>query len=164
MAALTSGTTAPDFALPSMSGGQFQLQSALEKGPVLASFFKISCPVCQYAFPFVDRLYRSYKGRVTVVGISQNPSKDTAAFIKEFGVTFPVLLDDTSTYPVSNAFGLTNVPSLFWIASDGKIEVSSVGWSRKDMETINRLAAESGSQSLQTLFRPDEQIADFRAG
>ena len=71
---------------------------------------------------------------ITIVGISQNEKKDTAAFIKQYGLTFPVLLDDTSTYEVSNAYGLTNVPTIFWIAQDGEIEVSSVGWVRKDMD------------------------------
>ncbi len=53
-------------------------------------------------------------------------------------MTFPVLLDDTSTYPVSNAYGLTNVPTIFWIAQDGEIEISSVGWIRKEMEEFNQ--------------------------
>jgi hypothetical protein len=59
---------------------------------------------------------------------------------------------------------LTNVPSIFWIASDGRIEVSCVGWSRKDMEEINRRAAEASRQGQQSLFQPEEEIADFRAG
>ena len=62
---------------------------------------------------------RTGTGKITIVGISQNAKKDTAGFIKEYGVTFPVLLDDTESYPASNAYGLTNVPSLFWIAPDG---------------------------------------------
>ena len=78
------------------------------------------------------------------MGISQNTKKDTAAFIKQFGITFPVLLDDTRTYPVSNAYGLTNVPSIFWIAEDGEIEISSVGWVRKEMEEFNQRAQDLG--------------------
>ena len=128
MAAFTAGTQAPDFTLPAMDGKQFSLKDALSHGPVLVAFFKISCPVCQFSFPYIDRIYRAYKKpSLTIVGISQNNQKDTAAFIKEYGVTFPVLLDDTDTYPVSNAYGLTNVPSLFWIAPDREIEISSVG-------------------------------------
>ena len=36
MAALTSGTRAPDFTLPSMDGKPFSLREALARGPVLA--------------------------------------------------------------------------------------------------------------------------------
>src|SRR5580765_3637589 len=125
MAALDPGTAAPDFTLPTMDGKQFSLSEALTHGPVVLAFFKISCPTCQYAFPFLERIYKAYgKKNVTIVGISQNEKKDTALFIREFGVTFPVLLDETHSYPVSNAYGLTNVPTVFWIGQDGEIEIS----------------------------------------
>jgi peroxiredoxin len=165
MAALTAGTSAPDFKLQTMDGKQFSLREALARGPVVAAFFKISCPVCQYTFPFLERIYKSHGGKnVTIVGISQNERKDTAAFNKEYGVTFPVLLDDTDTYPASNAYGLTNVPTIFWIGQDGEIEISSVGWERKEIEEINRKAAELDGGGQKPVFRADEQIPEFRAG
>jgi peroxiredoxin len=165
MAALTAGTSAPDFKLQTMDGGQFSLHDALARGPVLAAFFKISCPVCQYSFPFLERIYKAHGGRnLTIVGISQNDKKGTAAFAKEYGVTFPILLDDTNTYPVSNAYGLTNVPSIFWIAPDGKIEISSVGWDRKEIEEMNRKAADTTGDQPGPLFHAEEQVSDFRPG
>ena len=155
MAALNPGTTAPDFTLPTMDGKQFSLREALARGPVLAAFFKISCPTCQYAFPFLQRIYQAHGNKnVTIVGISQNEKKDTAAFLKQYGVTFPILLDDTRTYPVSNAYGLTNVPTIFWIAHDGEIEISSVGWSRKDVEEFNQRAAGVSSNGLKPAVPP----------
>jgi len=165
MAALTAGTPAPDFKLQDMNGKQFSLRDALSRGPVVAAFFKISCPVCQYTFPFIERIYQAYtSNKLTIVGISQNDKKDTAAFMKEYGVTFPLLLDDTNTFPVSNAYGLTNVPSVFWIAEDGEIEISSVGWDRKDIEAISRKAADTTGTTPKPVFLPGEQVADFRAG
>jgi peroxiredoxin len=165
MAALTAGTSAPDFKLQTMDGKQFSLREALTRGPVVAVFFKVSCPVCQYTFPFLERIYKAHGGKnVTIVGVSQNEKKDTAAFIKEFGVTFPVLLDDTNAYPVSNAYGLTNVPTIFCIGQDGEIEISSVGWDRKEIEEINQKAAKLNGDGLKPVFRPDEQIPKFRAG
>jgi peroxiredoxin len=165
MSALTAGTSAPDFKLQTMDGQEFSLRGALARGPVVAAFFKVSCPVCQYTFPFLERIYRAHGGKgVTIVGVSQNGKKDTAVFMKEYGVTFPVLLDDTDTYPVSNAYGLTNVPTTFWIAPDGEIEISSVGWDRKEIEEINQKAAKSNGEGPKPVFRSGEQIPDFRAG
>lgn len=165
MPALASGTKAPDFTLAAMNGKSFSLRTALENGPVVAAFFKISCPICQYAFPYLQRIYQSYKGKnVNVVGISQDKREGTALFLKEFGVTFPVLLDDTNTYPVSNAYGLTNVPTIFWIEPDGEISVSSVGWCKSEIEEINQRAAEVSGGGIQPLFQPNEQVSDFRAG
>jgi peroxiredoxin len=165
MAALTVGTKAPDFALTTMEGKRFALAEELAVGPVVLAFFKASCPTCQYAFPFLERLARAYgQNGVRVIGVSQNDPKQTTAFAKEFGITFPVLLDDTETYPVSNAYGLTNVPSIFWIAQDGEIEISSVGWVKADFNEINQKMSEAGKAAPATVFKPGEDVRDFRAG
>lgn len=165
MAAIASGSKAPEFELKSLDGKKFFLREELARGQVVLAFFKVSCPTCQYAWPFLERLHRAYgqKG-VKVIGVSQNDAKDTAAFNKQFGVTFPVLLDDTERYPVSNAYGLTNVPSIFWIAQDGEIEVSSVGWVKADFEAINRKMAEADKTAPAVIFKPGEDVRDFRAG
>lgn len=165
MTALATGIKAPNIDLKTLDGKHFSLTDELAHGPVVLAFFKVSCPTCQYAFPFLERLYKAYgqKG-VRLVGVSQNEAKDTAAFAKEFGITFPILLDDTHKYPASNAYGLTNVPTIFWVAQDGEIEVSSVGWLRADFEQINRKMAEAGKTATAMVFRPGEDVLDFRAG
>ena len=165
MAALTAGTKAPEFELKTTEGKRFSLREELPKGPVVLAFFKGSCPVCQYAFPFLERLHKTYgqKG-VTLVGVSQNDLKETLAFNKEFGVTFPVLLDPQENYPLSNAYGLTNVPTVFWIGQDGEIEVSSVGWVKADFEKVGHKMAEARNIPLVSVFKPGEEVRDFRAG
>jgi peroxiredoxin len=164
MPALTAGKKAPDFTLPTLQGAKFSLEDALQRGPVIAVFFKISCPVCQYALPFIDRMHKGNGDKVTIVGISQNSRDDTLAFIRQYGVTFPVLLDDPSKYPVSNAYGITNVPTAFVITQDSEIELLSVGWSKRDMEKINARAAQTAGNTPAAVFHPGEEIAEFRAG
>jgi peroxiredoxin len=165
MAALGTGTRAPEFELRTLDGKPFSLSGELARGAVVLVFFKVSCPTCQYTLPFLERLHKAYghKG-VKLVGISQNDAKDTAAFVKTFGITFPMLLDDTRSYPVSNAYGLTNVPSIFWVAEDGEIEVSSVGWLKADFEEINRKMAEAGKAAPAAVFQAGEQVKDYQAG
>jgi peroxiredoxin len=169
MAALPPGTKAPDFSLPAVfSGkddGKFSLQAALKQGPVLAAFFKVSCPTCQYAFPYFERIHKAHGGKkIIVVGISQNDQRDTAAFLKEYGVSFPTLLDDPNGYAVSNAYGLTNVPSLFLIGQDGQIEITSVGWIKQEVEDINRKLAAAEQTPPLPIFQPGEEVHEFRAG
>ena len=165
MAALAPGAAAPDFSLSTLDGKQFSLKDALTRGPVVLAFFKVSCPTCQYALPFLERLFEAYKNRgVSLVGVSQNDAGETAAFAKEFRITFPLALDDTKKYAVSNAYGLTNVPTLFWIAPDGEIEITSVGWSKADFEDVNRRIAETGKSAVIPPFRPGEEVRDYRAG
>jgi peroxiredoxin len=165
MPALSVGTNAPDFELRFVDGRRFVLREELAHGPIVLAFFKVSCPTCQYAFPFLERLEQAYghKGG-RIIGVSQNGPKETAAFLKEFSVTFPVLLDDTEKYPVSNAYGLTNVPTILWIAQDGEIEISSVGWVKADFTDINRKMADAEKMPAAVVFRPGEEVRDFRAG
>ena len=165
MAALPAGVPAPNFSLPATDGKRVSLQELLKRGPVVLAFFKISCPVCQYAFPFFERMHQRHRDtNASFVGISQNDLRDTLLFVKEFGVTFPVALDDVRKYEVSNAYRLTNVPTLFYIAPHGEIEISSVGWSKADVEAVNRKLADLRGQSPAALWLPRESIADHRAG
>lgn len=165
MPALTAGRIAPDFSLPTVDGHTFSLAEALRRGPVVLAFFKISCPVCQYALPFLERMYREYGAKdVSIVGISQNSMPDTKSFLKEYSISFPTLLDDTRAYPVSNSYGITNVPTVFYISADGGIEISSVGWSRSDMTEINTRLARALKAPRAALFRPGEDVPELRAG
>jgi peroxiredoxin len=165
MAALTSGVTAPDISLPTLQGGKFNLAAALEKGPVVLAFFKVSCPVCQMAFPFFERLHQAFRGKnVQVVGVSQDSAQDTAAYAKQFGITFPLALDDAKKYPASSAYQLTNVPSLFLVNPGGEIEVSSVGWSRDDLQSISDKLADTLAATKVTLVRAEDNVPAFKPG
>jgi peroxiredoxin len=130
----------------------------------VAAFFKISCPVCQFTFPFLERLYQRYRGHnVTILGISQDDARSTKQFASEYGLTFP-LLTDADGYAVSNAYGLTNVPTIFLIDTDGKVKVSSMGFDKKDLESIAGELAENRKLALAPLFRPDEIIPANKPG
>ena len=166
MPALVTGKTAPDFTLTSTDGKSVNLQELLRRGPMVLAFFKISCPVCQYAFPFYERMAEAHKNSgASFLGICQNSVSEAKAFAREYGVTFPIAIDnDANHYKVSNAYGLTNVPTLFLIAPDGEIEVSSVGWSKGDVDDINRRLAQLNAEKAPTLWRAGEDVQDFRAG
>ncbi len=165
MAALNAGTAAADFTLPTTDGKKFSLAEARQRGPVVLAFFKISCPVCQFTLPYLERIHKAYgNGRLTVLGVSQNPLKETLGFMREYGISFPVALDDTKSYPVSNQYGLTNVPTVFLISPAGKIRLSSVGWVRSEIEEANRSLAQAAAASPGRIFQPGEDVPDFKAG
>lgn len=165
MAALTPGTQAPEISLSTLDGKKFVLRDALQRGPVLAAFFKVSCPVCQYTLPYLERLHKAHGDqKITIVGISQDDRRNTDAFLKEYGVTIPTLLDDPNGYTVSNAYGLTNVPTWFLIGQDGEIAISSVGWVKSEVEDANRRLAELQKTPARPLFQAGEDVRDFRAG
>ena len=166
MPALEAGIQAPEIKLAALDGQKFSLQDALKRGPVVAAFFKVDCPVCQFTFPYLEKIFRAYgqSGKFTLVGISQNDAADTRAFNREFGITFPILLDEKGKYPASNAYGLTNVPTVFRISTAGEVETSIVAWSKQDMEQLNeKLAHLSGKPAIK-LFASGERVPDYKPG
>ena len=166
MPALVTGELAPDFTLTTTDGEVVHLQELLQKGPVVLAFFKISCPVCQYAFPMYERMAKAHQGSgVTFLGICQNGAAEAKAFAREYGVTFAVALDnDANHYAVSNAYGITNVPTLFYVDPNGEIEVSSVGWSKADVDEVNAMLAALREHRPPALWRTGEDVPAFRAG
>lgn len=164
MTTIAVGQAAPGFTLKSLDGKEFSLAKLLEKGPVVAAFFKISCPVCQFTFPYLQRLAERYSGdSATVIAISQDDARPTAEFNREYGVKFTTLLDEAG-YPVSNAYGLTVVPTIFLIEPDGKVKVSCMGFDKADLEKIAAELSQRRKIAAAPLFRPDEVIPAQKPG
>jgi peroxiredoxin len=166
MTNIVEGGAAPDFALKSLDGKEFALSKLIENGPVVAAFFKISCPVCQFTLPFLERLYKRYGGEgVTFLGISQDDAKATKGFASEYGATFPMLLDEKSKgYVASNAYGLTNVPTIFLIGMDGAVKTVCMGFDKGGLESIVAALAERKKIAATPLFRADESVPAHRPG
>lgn len=166
MPALEAGVHAPEIELNDLDGRKFSLQEARKKGPVVAAFFKVSCPVCQLTFPYLERIFKAYgkSGTFTLVGISEDNAADTRSFNREFGVTFPVLLDPVGRYPASNAYGLTHVPSVFLISREGEVESSVVGWSKADIEQLNRTLAALAKATPAQIIGPRESVPEVKPG
>ena len=152
---LQPGAKVVGFSLPQLNGPIGTLADLTAHGPVLLAFFKVACPVCQYTFPFLERLST---GSIPLVGISQDDTAGTAAFQREYGLTFPLLLDTgREGYPVSNMFRITHVPTLFLVSPGGKVEWASTGFSRSDLEEMARRAGV-------TVFREGERTPDYKPG
>ncbi len=164
MSTVTVGKSAPPFKLSSVEGEAYSLQSLLAQGPVLVSFFKVSCPTCQYTFPFLERLYRQLgPNGVQVVGISQDSARDSQKFAGQFGVTFPLLIDP-EPYAVSRRYGVEFVPTLLLIAPDSQVEVSGDGFSKSDLLAIQKSLARHLSVTPPALFQPGEKVPEYKPG
>jgi peroxiredoxin len=157
---LAPGTRAPDFRMELLSGGSATLAEVTGGGPVLLAFFKISCPICQLTFPFLQRIHDAINdaGGIRVFGISQNDAGDTRDFNEEFGVTFPTLLDsEDDGFPASNDYGISSVPTMFLVSPGGTISHVIEGWRKKEMESL----AGGGGAGL---FRAGENVPEWKAG
>ncbi len=154
---LTAGDKAPDFELKDLGGQSIRLGDELARGPVLLAFFRADCPVCQFTFPFLERLHR-HGGGIRFFGVSQDGVRDSKEFNRECGVSFPTLLDeDRKGYPVSNAFGISVVPSAFLIESDGTISWVMESFRKRELEEL-------GERAGAAAFQPQERVPDYRPG
>jgi len=164
MTDILAGNLAPGFSLKALDGKNYSLGTLMERGPVVVAFFKVSCPVCQFTFPFLQRLYKLYgNDQITFLGVSQNDARETRKFAQEYGVTFPMLMDEEG-YPVSNAYGLTNVPTIFLIDSEGTVKVSSMGFVKNDLEAIAKELAQTAKLAAAPLFLPSESVPAVKPG
>ncbi len=151
-----AGERAPGFRIARLNGGEVTLQDITANGPALLAFFKISCPVCQLTFPYLDRIYAT--GRLPVYGVSQNDADSTREFNARYGVSFPALLDaEDAGFPVSNEYGITTVPTLLLVEADGTIASVQEGFSKRDLESL-------GGKAGVNPFRAGERVPDWKAG
>lgn len=164
---IAAGESAPSFTLNSTDGQKRSLREALAEGPVLAAFFKVSCPTCQYAFPFIERLHQQLGAagakHAQIWGIVQDNASLGERFAKEYGVTFPILVDD-EPYETSLAYGLNYVPTLFLIAPDGRVDLTCDGFSRADLAALHKRLAEHFAVKLPALFRPSDGVPEYKPG
>ena len=152
---LSAGAKAPGFTLTDISGKKHTLGEMLERGPVLLALYKISCPTCQLTLPYLERMVT---GSLQVIGISQDDERGTHRFLKTHSLTIPALLDrEEDRYQVSNAFGITHVPSLFLVEADGTISLATAGFVKRDLEAIGRRAGVEP-------FHADDHVPEWKAG
>jgi peroxiredoxin len=151
---LELGRVAPEFSLKDTNGVRRSLRENLKNGPVLAVFFKVSCPTCQLTLPFLERL----KSSVRTIGISQDDAPLTKEFLEYFGISFPILIDPAGErYAVSNMYRIANVPSLFLIEADGTVSWALDGFHKGDLEAM---AGRFGVE----LFTAQDQVPAMKPG
>mgnify|MGYP000072158151 CR=1 FL=1 len=151
---LTEGTIAPDFELPDLSG-KLQTMDSLAAGcPLALVFYRVSCPVCQFTFPFLERISN---GEMSVVGVSQDDAEGTAEFYGELGLTLPSVIEKRG-WAVGSAYGVANVPTLFVIEPESKaVSLAVTGFSKAAIEALGRRAGLAP-------FMPQELVPAFRPG
>jgi len=153
---LEAGAHLPEFQLERLGGGVETRDSVSAGKRALLAFFKVSCPVCQFTFPFLERIHQA--SDANVFGVSQDNGESTGAYNRRFGVTFPTLLDPADQdYPASNAFGISSVPSMFLVEPDGKISWASHGFSKRDLEALGKMLDAAP-------FRAGEQVPEWQPG
>jgi thioredoxin-dependent peroxiredoxin len=131
--ALTPGTKAPAFSLPSTSGGEVSLAKLKGKKVVLYFYPRDSTPGCTIeACDFRDNLARVKAAGAEVFGVSKDSLESHEKFRGKYSLPFPLLSDaDNEVATAFGAYGkklmygkpvVGTIRSTFVIDEQGKIE------------------------------------------
>jgi peroxiredoxin len=138
---------APDFVLPDMNGQVVRL-SQLKGKVVMLNVWATWCPPCRKEMPTLETLYRKMQTvDFMMLAVSQDVDGKTTVvpYLKESGLTFPVLLDVNGE--VGRKYGVTGYPETFIIDRGGAIVHHHIGyndWSQPAVEAALRRLADQG--------------------
>jgi peroxiredoxin len=123
------GDRVPQYSAQDLSGREVSLDDHLGE-VVLVNVWATWCGPCRVEMPPIQASYRRYKDRgftVLAVSIDQGPSyeENVAAFAKEYGLEFPILLDPDGH--VTEVLRTVGVPETFVLGRDGRIAKRLIG-------------------------------------
>jgi cytochrome c biogenesis protein CcmG, thiol:disulfide interchange protein DsbE len=128
MSAPQTGFPAPDFTLYTPTGETYTL-SELKGKAVLVNLWATWCPPCRAEMPAIQAIYDEYKDQGFVVlainMTAQDNALNIAPFLAEYGLNFPVLLDETGE--ISTVYQLRSLPSSYFINRAGVISEVVIG-------------------------------------
>jgi peroxiredoxin len=150
---LAPGDRAASLDLPDATTGE-SLTDPWQDGPVVLAFFKTTCPVCQMAAPKVQALSDS---GVRVVAVGEDPPPEIRSYADQHGQKVTTL-SELSPYPVSDAYGIDTVPTLFLVGEDGSVRDAVVSWDRDEW---NRFAENAGGAAVS---EEGDGLPPFRPG
>jgi peroxiredoxin len=131
MSSAPASETPSNFTLNDLSGKPVSLDSFKGKKTVLVTFFTTWCPSCQDEMPQLEALSKKNASRdLQVLGVGIRETKDgLTSFKNEYGVTFPILMDEKGR--VATSFGVKYIPNMFIFDKSGK-QVFHANYMRAD--------------------------------
>lgn len=124
-AAPAVGHPAPGWTLPRPAGGRVSLAS-FRGHPVVLNFWATWCTPCRQEMPALSRWYREARGKLVILGVDQEePPAVVNSFVRQFHVTYPVVLDESGT--VTARYRVAALPVSFVIDAHGVIRAIKYG-------------------------------------
>jgi len=160
VAALSPGNALPALSLTDGRGGA----AAPPAGETLYGFFKTTCPTCELAWPYFDRIGLAARGgKLLVVAVSQDDPEATDRFNRRLGVQL-ITVFDPEPWAGSAALGLDTVPTFVRVGADGTVRGTLVGFQKQKMQDLAAEAAALAGKPATDLFLPGEVVPLIKPG
>lgn len=133
------GDRAPDFRAVRLPGGRPASLADYHGQVILLNVWATWCQPCRVEMPSMERLWQKFQRsgfRVVAVSIDQEDSTVVNAFVKQLGLTFDVLHDQSGK--IQERYQTTGVPESFVIDREGLIVKKVIGASAWDGE-VNQI-------------------------
>ncbi|OCA90691.1 alkyl hydroperoxide reductase [Bacillus sp. FJAT-27225] len=121
---LEAGSKASDFELKTLSGETMKL-SDLEGKKVMLNFWATWCGPCKKEMPDMQKLSVEASDDLVILAVNIDPQLDVQGFVDEYGITFPVLLDEKDK--VNQMYQVISIPTTYFIDSKGIIQDKFIG-------------------------------------
>ncbi|MGH2753300.1 MAG: redoxin domain-containing protein [Actinomycetota bacterium] len=110
-----AGRPAPRFELPLLDGSGVLSDEDLKGHPVVINFWASWCIPCREEAPLFERAWKAYRDEgVMFLGVNiKDAESDARAFVREFGITYPVVRDLDQT--LTRDFGVKGLPETFFV-------------------------------------------------
>jgi peroxiredoxin len=133
--------TVPDFRLPILDGGTFEMKKLIGQKTVLMNFWATWCIPCRKEMIHLQKLYDQHKDKgFEVLAISIDDASrlsQVKPFVRKYNYTFPVLLD-TDSIVIKKFQTQPDVPFSVLIDRRGRIVRRFLGYKPGDEETVKR--------------------------
>src|SRR5262245_27177442 len=125
---LKEGQRGPAWRLEALTGSPASLDTWRDK-LVVVNFWATWCTPCTLEMPTLEGLWRDYRARgLVVVGISVDrggPRSLLEPYVKNLGLTFPILLDPDMR--AAGSWRVTALPATFLVRPGGEVVGMALG-------------------------------------
>lgn len=137
----TEGQRGPGLRLARFPDGAAVLLEDFTDKLVVLNFWATWCTPCTVEMPTLEALWREYREHgLVVIGVSVDRGAPRAVlepYIRNHGLTFPILLDPDSR--AAGAWRVTGIPATFLVRPGGEVAGMAAGareWNSREMRAL----------------------------